>query len=282
MKSSKLITRKALTQLMLAMVASGKAHRSDFEAMAPNDIVLLAANLIDPSMLEHSSHHVQWTVSHEPTADVNKQQPADEDPGDVSKWGSETEPATQYVWRGATIEKVYRYLQLTMDDTDETSEMLMPYSSYDEVELLCLFFNQNSHWSIRGEFFHANGYDPDNTNGTELIELLDEEDNLPDLASLFANHVFYTDSSYTDTIAKIEAETSEQNRNALIEATAKLLYVNSSVIVDHNVLMSQGMKSTAAKNMSMTKRRAMAWELNAVTLKVREEFREKARAHLGY
>lgn len=279
LKSNKLITRNALMQLMLAMVASGKAHRSDFESMDPNEVVLLAANLIDPSMLQDSSHHVQWTVSHGPTGAVSKQQPVDEDPGDVSKWNSETETVTQFVWHGVSLEKIYRYLQLTMDDTEEDSAMLGPYSSYDVVELLCTFFEQDTYWFIRNELFVQHDFDPENTQCEELLEYLGTTKQLPDVASLFTNHVFYTDEEYSDVINKVEAEIKEQNQIALIEATAKLLYIESSFTVDTNVLVAHGMKSTVVKTMPSRKRRQLAWDLNCCD--ERERFIEQAYLKLG-
>lgn len=263
MKSNKLITRKALTQLMLAMVASGKTHRSDFESMQPNDIVLLAANLLDPSLCK--SIQVTATEAEIPQSVVDH---------------TETEVASQFIWPTATMEKVYRYLELTVMDRDDGATELGPYSSYDTCELLCTFFEECDYWYIRESLYEKYGAQSEQYSETDLLELMATEDALPiDLTDLFTNYVFFTDDFCSDVIDRIEAEIKDRSQTDLVEALAKRLYLDSSYTADKKTLESHGLKASALKNMPQRKTKQLAWDLDCCVY--RQQFIELAYMELG-
>jgi hypothetical protein len=169
---------EAIEQLKLSLIAAGKVCRLELANISNEQLIYMAANLIDPKSSQ-------------------------EDPAKETIFTSIEETKTRYVWSGITKQKLFRFIQLTMDSEIEILGELIDYS---EIELLILLFNHCEGWQIRSALWQQHTFSSDETTEEVFLEYLDDNDLLPPLETLFNDYIYFTVRKYKNVIENIEIE----------------------------------------------------------------------------
>lgn len=309
-----------LNQVVLALVASGHIDRTDVKSKSEDDILLLAADVIDGTEtaniddgdLNSSSGHFNDNATNDQNVDEDGDPILAADEMGLVGVGEDGWPIYehQYTWTSATPETAHRLLKMVVgiqlaecfeDEDDEDEDGFDPRADFEDTEEDEEDEDDDDDFGIRPLSSYTNAalvQDMFRHMGMSMRSSLDikkvydsaSKDHCKDKlqAEVCENYFAQDNASFAEFFAKhtffIDYFYIEQIREIeMAESVAQLarrLYINSNVQVSIDSLRNVGFKKEAVSSMMQRNRRQVAWALNLDD--VHGKYLKDARRQLGY
>lgn len=262
-----------MTQLMLAMVASGHVKRQSLKGKSHDDILSKAAEIIDTvAPFKDESVRAEDQDQNEDYSEDLPVLSADEY-GRVGQTDSGFPIySAQFTWPTATFKKAYelfcKVVELELvesEDEDEADFEVLPLEDYSVKDLLVEFLTYtNLHLRPELDSKDVLVNADEDADAEELYRQICDQYFLRSTASIenfFAEYVFFSDVKYVKLIWEVE-------RASTIENLARKLYINSGEIVSNKDLNKLGLKMDFLQNLKDgTVKRELAWTLGLPGIK---------------